>query len=178
MLDETASGAFRSGHGLWRTDSLPVTPDAVLWYAGGQQGHVYVSERYFIAKPLQLISTWDGDEVSGIRNMWTLRALRQGDTDSTVNRLQGVLDRVWSALELDGRLGRHGEGAYMTVDAPLGKLDLLVSALQMSGIEVGVGFGDRIVLAPPMMGWSEEDWSRLESGLKSALSQLVPHATA
>jgi len=39
-----------------------IEPDIGLCFLGGQAGIVFTNEKYFIAKPLMMISTWDGDE--------------------------------------------------------------------------------------------------------------------
>jgi hypothetical protein len=55
MLVETASGCYRSGDGAWGVDTLyPLksSPDLVLWYPGGQIGHIFVGDRYYVKTPL------------------------------------------------------------------------------------------------------------------------------
>ena len=65
---ETASGLGRNGDSLFMSDSLAVQPNMVWWYSGGQLGHVFVDDAHYVSKPLTLISTWDGDEISMRRN--------------------------------------------------------------------------------------------------------------
>lgn len=65
---ESASAFGRSGKTFFLSDSLPVKPNIVLWYAGSQLGHVFVDDNFYVEKPLTLISTWDGDEISMRRN--------------------------------------------------------------------------------------------------------------
>lgn len=69
---ETASGFGRSGETLWLSDSLATKPNMVWTYMGGQLGHVLVDDKYFVEKPLTLISTWDGDELSISRSYHNL----------------------------------------------------------------------------------------------------------
>lgn len=45
---------------LSKDDEL--TPDMTMVFLGGQMGLCFVSETYYISKPLMMISTWDGDE--------------------------------------------------------------------------------------------------------------------
>jgi acyl-CoA reductase-like NAD-dependent aldehyde dehydrogenase/4-aminobutyrate aminotransferase-like enzyme len=61
---ENTSSFYRSGQSLFLSDHLSVKADMCLWYTGGQLGHVFTNDRYFVKKPLTLISTWDGDELS------------------------------------------------------------------------------------------------------------------
>ena len=44
-----------------------ITPDIFGWWTGAQAGLLHVSARWFEAKPLTFVSTWDGDELSLIR---------------------------------------------------------------------------------------------------------------
>ena len=44
----------------------------VWWYTGGQLGHVFTDDKYYVSKPLTLISTWDGDELSIARSYHNL----------------------------------------------------------------------------------------------------------
>ncbi len=67
VLNETASWLYRGSDRLFFCQAAEVTPDALLFYAGGQVSHVLVNDRYFLEKPLMLISTWDGDELSCLR---------------------------------------------------------------------------------------------------------------
>ncbi|HXW53873.1 MAG TPA: aldehyde dehydrogenase family protein, partial [Myxococcota bacterium] len=64
---ENASSLGRSGVSCFLSDSLSVKANMVLWYTGGQLGQVFVDDEYFVEKPLTLISTWDGDEISMTR---------------------------------------------------------------------------------------------------------------
>ncbi len=76
VLENTTAG-FRSGRGMWRADTLPVAADIAMWFPGGQLALSFVSDAYYVAKPLTLISTWDGDEVSFARLSLELRVARQ-----------------------------------------------------------------------------------------------------
>lgn len=78
--NEAASWAYRGAPSLFYTSTAGVTPDALVFYGGGQLGHTLVNDRYFIKQPLQMISTWDGDELSALR-------LRE-----QVREIEGALD--------------------------------------------------------------------------------------
>lgn len=64
---DNASSLMRAGQGLFLSEHIDIKPNAMLWYSGGQLGHVFIDDNYFVEKPLTLISTWDGDEISMIR---------------------------------------------------------------------------------------------------------------
>ena len=105
-VSETATGGFRNGHGTcFYVDSTDLQPDQVLWYTGGQLGVVFCAETTWVEKPLQLISTWDGDELCMIRAAHHLRwGLRHRDQIAHVVAagLLQVVDDVlgFDALEL------------------------------------------------------------------------------
>ncbi|HEY8375661.1 MAG TPA: aminotransferase class III-fold pyridoxal phosphate-dependent enzyme, partial [Nannocystis sp.] len=112
VLVETASGCYRSGAGPWGLGALPpdVLPDMVLWYPGSQIGHIFVNDRYFIKKPLVLISTWDGDELSAIRAHEHLRAARRLDLREPIAALDALLQSGVLPACPGARLG--GLGLY------------------------------------------------------------------
>lgn len=67
VFNESASWGWRGGPSLFYASAVGVQPDGIVAYGGGQLGHTLMSERYFIPKPLAMISTWDGDELSALR---------------------------------------------------------------------------------------------------------------
>jgi len=58
----------------YKQNSQAVKPDLFLWWTGGQLGHIFVNDKYYVEKPLTLISTWDGDEISMVRNYERIKA--------------------------------------------------------------------------------------------------------
>ncbi|MCA9545655.1 MAG: hypothetical protein KC613_14720, partial [Myxococcales bacterium] len=65
VLSENTTGMYRNAQRrFWWVDSVAGSADMVLWWAGGQIGHVFASDDAFVDKPLSFISTWDGDELS------------------------------------------------------------------------------------------------------------------
>ncbi len=69
---ENSSAFGRSGQSLFLSESLKIKPNMLWWYTGGQLGHVFVDDHYFVDKPLTLISTWDGDDISIARSYHNL----------------------------------------------------------------------------------------------------------
>lgn len=151
VLVETASGGYRGGHGPWGVDTLPegVVPDMVLWYPGSQVGHIFVGDRYYIKKPLVLISTWDGDELSAIRAHQHLRAARRLRLGEAIDALDELLrDDVQGAFP-DVRLG--GLGLYRTITFPEPALaEAVDQACLHRGLYLGNGLPDTLVFAPPL----------------------------
>ena len=165
VMDETTSGMGRTGRSLWRSSSLPIQADVVLFYGGGQLGHVFVTDRYFLAKPLQLISTWDGDEVSTLRLAWLLRALRKGDHQETAQMFE---QSVREALESKG-IQVNGEGFYLAFEVPNGGGEQIRSALRSRGIHVGKSARGHLICAPALTTLHSEKIDQVTTALRAVL---------
>lgn len=64
-FNESAAQAYRAHPDHYFLACHPeLDVDAGMCYLGGQAGIVYCKEELFIAAPLMMISTWDGDELS------------------------------------------------------------------------------------------------------------------
>ncbi len=172
VVNESASGMHRSGTGLWWTDSLPVDPDVVLSYAGGQLGHVFVSDRYYLGKPLQLISTWDGDEVSVMRNLAVLRSLSTEEVAEDIRGFSTSLRALWDRLNLQVHMPLHGQGSFCAFEPPAGQAEALREHMRLNGFELGIGFKGRLLLIPPLRGMDSTVLERMCGALEDALKQL------
>ncbi|MDC0718970.1 aminotransferase class III-fold pyridoxal phosphate-dependent enzyme [Nannocystis bainbridge] len=151
VLVEAASGCYRTGGAAWGVDTLPtdVVPDMVLWYPGGQIGHIFVGDRYFIKKPLVLISTWDGDELSAIRAHEHLRAARRLDLAESIAALDELLQHDVLPACPGARLG--GVGLYRTITFPsVAVAEAVDQACLHRGLYLGNGLPDTLVFAPPL----------------------------
>ncbi len=120
-VSETATGGFRNGHGTcFYVDSTDLQADQVLWYTGGQLGVVFCAETTWVEKPLQLISTWDGDELCMIRAAHHLRwGLRHRDQ---IAQRAALLSRMLSGIGGASSLGLCGHVAVEDVQAASAKL--------------------------------------------------------
>src|SRR5204862_1623644 len=78
-LVETATACYRSGRGAFGSTGLEVRPDLLLWWGGAQTGYLHVATAWRVGEPLTLVSTWDGDELSLVREHHQLRAARRTD---------------------------------------------------------------------------------------------------
>ncbi|MHB2016435.1 MAG: aminotransferase class III-fold pyridoxal phosphate-dependent enzyme [Candidatus Xenobia bacterium] len=94
VFNESASWAYRGSPHLYYSSGINLVPDAVVTYAGGQLGQTLVRERWFVSKPLAMISTWDGDELSALR-------LRE-----QIRRIESVRDEGF-LCGVDARIGGH-----------------------------------------------------------------------
>ncbi len=65
IYNETGSNAYRySNEHFFASNIEEILPTAGFSYLGGQAGICFIKQKYFIEKPLMMISTWDGDEAS------------------------------------------------------------------------------------------------------------------
>lgn len=104
---ETTTHTYRSGKGAFLSTAVGLVPDVLVWWGGGQTGYLHCASPWFIGTPLALVSTWDGDELSLIRQHHYLRAARHLDIATAVAALDQALSPVRSA----------GLGAYRVIDA-------------------------------------------------------------
>ncbi len=111
-LFETATASWRSGLGAFASSGLPIDPDILAWWGGGQTGFVHLKPEVFIDKPLMMVSTWDGDELSMIRLHHQLRAARLLDLKPGL----AAMARVDEAAA-DAGLTIRGMGLYRVIEA-------------------------------------------------------------
>ena len=122
---ETTTHTYRSGKGAFLSTAAGLVPDVLVWWGGGQTGYLHCATPWFVPGPLTLVSTWDGDELSLVRQHHQLRAARQLDVTGASAALDHALAKVVSA----------GLGAYRVIDAG-GKAAALADALAARGIAV------------------------------------------
>jgi succinylglutamate-semialdehyde dehydrogenase len=170
VVVETASALGRAGGHLFASDGLRAHPSMIWWYAGAQLGHIFCDDETYVAKPLTLISTWDGDEVSMLRTRHHLVAARGALGD-------GRADAFFDALV--GTVGDRGvvsgRGLYATVDVgDAAARDALLAGAQTEGLRLGRGLGGRVVVAPPIdldERARAEGLSRLDRALGDAAAE-------
>ncbi|MDX2086889.1 MAG: aldehyde dehydrogenase family protein [Kofleriaceae bacterium] len=122
---ETTTHTYRSGKGAFLSMAAGLTPDILAWWGGGQTGYLHTSAKWFIGTPLTLVSTWDGDELSLVRQHHQLRAARMLDIAGASAALDAALAGTKSA----------GLGAYRVVDAG-DRAAALADALDDRGLRV------------------------------------------
>jgi len=111
---ETTTHTYRSGLGAFASQAIGLVPDVLTWWGGGQTGYIHTTTRWFVPGPLTLVSTWDGDELSLVRQHHQLRAARHLDVAAGARAIEAALGDVPSS----------GLGAYRVVD---GNKELLES---------------------------------------------------
>ena len=154
---ESASSLGRSGKSMFLSDNLPIQPNMVWWYAGGQLGHVFVDEQYFVSKPLTLISTWDGDEISMRRTYRHLVEAKKHLERGVAKKFEGAFRHP--ALDAGSSTGPRiksgvtgtGLGLWRAFD--LGspeKAHAAQSKLKEAGLLLSKGFGGKLIACPPI----------------------------
>ncbi len=170
---ETASGGYRSTGGAWGVDALPAecVPDMVLWYPGGQLGHIFVNDRYYVGKPLTLISTWDGDEISIIRTHEHLRAARRLETmDAAATALRDLLQQVFACRFEGAQLG--GAGLYQTISFRDPETAATISQIcGRLGVFFGRGRPGTLIAAPPL----DIEAPAIATAIRSTIEPLIDH---
>jgi succinylglutamate-semialdehyde dehydrogenase len=152
---ETASALGRLGPNLWECDGAPLKPNIILWYAGAQLGHLFVDDEHWVSKPLTLISTWDGDEVSMVRAHHHLLEARHLLKDGRGAAFARAFDDSLRSFAspsfrtLPGK--RHGGGLWQVLD--LGdetKADALRKAAWRRGLRLRKGLPGHVIIAPSL----------------------------
>lgn len=145
VMNESASWAYRGSRELFYCQATGVLPDMLTMFGGGQVGHVLTNDKFYLDKPLMLISTWDGDELSCLRMREQIRMLRAyrddprlGKLDEMINdkgdthRGSGVLYGAYP--DLPGQMTLDGEGKLLC--CPLNRLeegwDQLIDSLELT----------------------------------------------
>ncbi len=159
---ETASACYRSGEGSFQSSRWSEVPDILAWWGGGHTGYIHTNARYRVAKPLAMVSTWDGDELSLVRDHHHLRAARRVDIKAASSALDG-------ALELASKAGIkvRGRGLYRVMEAGARAQDLH-QALLDKGVRLRLFPGNRLAVIPCLD-------SALESAhkLRQALGEIL-----
>nr|HEX4316584.1 aldehyde dehydrogenase family protein [Kofleriaceae bacterium] len=145
IVVETASSTYRSGRGAFAARSLGVAADVMTWWGGAQTGYLHVAPKWFVPGPLTLVSTWDGDELSLVRQHHQLRAARSVDVAAG----SAALDRALAQLP-DGATAA-GLGVYRVISCgAAARAAALYDRLADHGVAVRRYPGGRLGIAPPL----------------------------
>jgi hypothetical protein len=144
-----------------------VKAELLTWWTGGHAGFVHVAPSLFISKPLTMVSTWDGDELSLLQADHQLRAARALDLGPAIEALEAALAPAREAgLEL------RGAGLYRVLacgEKGEAWLAALHAALRERGVEARLFPGGHLAFAPAL-DRAEEDAKALGSALGEVLA--------
>jgi acyl-CoA reductase-like NAD-dependent aldehyde dehydrogenase/4-aminobutyrate aminotransferase-like enzyme/ribosomal protein S18 acetylase RimI-like enzyme len=148
---EVTTHTYRSGRGAFLSPAAGPTPDVLVWWGGGQTGVIHCAPRWFVPGPLTLVSTWDGDELSLVRQHHWLRAARHLDVAGGAAAISDALERALGRAVGGALAGARpaGLGAYHVIDAGAHAAELM-AALARGGIAARRYPGGRVALAPPL----------------------------
>lgn len=135
VFNETTSAFYRSGTSLFWSDALSVKPNMVWWFTGGQLGHVFVDDRYYVEKPLTLISTWDGDDISILRCYHHLLAAAELGSKGFPH-----FAKLFSMTKGTG-LWRRQKGL---------DTEHLIAKAHQEGVLLSKGYDDSLLICPPI----------------------------
>ncbi|MBA3817655.1 MAG: aldehyde dehydrogenase family protein [Deltaproteobacteria bacterium] len=136
---ETTTHTYRSGRGPFLSAAAGLVPDVLTWWGGGQTGYLHCAPTWFVGSPLTLVSTWDGDELSLVRQHHQLRAARHLDIAAG----SAALDQALSSVSASGI------GAYRVIDAG-DRAPAMLAALAEAGITVRQFPGNRLGIIPAL----------------------------
>jgi acetylornithine/succinyldiaminopimelate/putrescine aminotransferase len=139
VVVETATAGYRNAAGPFALTNIAFHPDIVAWWGGAQTGYLHVGTTHVVSKPLTMVSTWDGDELSLVRHHHQLRAIRSLDLAASSTALDAALDGYPS----------RGLGLYRVVDAGE-RADAVVAGLAERGIRSRAFAGGGIGVIPPL----------------------------
>lgn len=137
---ETTTSTYRSGRGAFLSPAAGLVPDVLAWWGGGQTGYLHCAPRWFVGSPLTLVSTWDGDELSLVRQHHQLRAARTLDVARAGEALGAALAPV----------GAVGLGAYWVI--PPAHAGDLATTLAARGVAVRRFPNGALGIIPPLDG--------------------------
>jgi acyl-CoA reductase-like NAD-dependent aldehyde dehydrogenase/4-aminobutyrate aminotransferase-like enzyme len=141
---ESTTATYRSGKGAFAYPATGVRPDVMTWWGGGQTGYVHCTARWFVGSPLTLVSTWDGDELSLVRQHHQLRAARRLDVAGASRALDDAL-----AIGAERGLASAGQGLYRVISAG-DRAASITDALRDRGVRVRRFPGGRLGVVPPL----------------------------
>lgn len=139
VMNESACWAYRGSREMFYCQATGVKPDLLTAFAGGQLGHVFCNDKYYIEKPLTMISTWDGDELSALRLREQVAMLREHRDDPRLFELDRMVGARGDTYRGSGLLFFDGEALDCEEDL----------------------HGDGHLFWPPLNRLSEE-WDRFE----------------
>jgi 4-aminobutyrate aminotransferase-like enzyme len=139
---ETASACYRSTQGSFASSAWAEMPDVLAWWGGAQTGYIHTNARYRVAKPLAMVSTWDGDELSLVREHHQLRAARTRDLSKAAAAWDLALQPA-----IDAGMRVRGRGLYRVIAAGA-RGDELHAALLAEGVDLQKFPGGHLAAIP------------------------------
>jgi acetylornithine/succinyldiaminopimelate/putrescine aminotransferase len=151
IFGESTSGFFRNGKNLFLSDSLSVKPNMIWFYSDAQFGNILVDDSYFVQKPLTLISTWDGDDVSIMRSYYKLiwvSKFKQTNPDNFMLKLKNKFQNY----------DIQGMGYWAGIKMPQNKIEQIIQASKEEGVLLSQGFDNRLMVCPSLdLGPAEQE---------------------
>jgi succinylglutamic semialdehyde dehydrogenase len=141
VLSEVHTAFGRSGNGFWWLNGVKGEADLVLWWAGGQIGHIFARSSVFVSQPLTLVSTWDGDELSATRLLYQLYASKGVDHAPQISRLDAILTKAFPNHQIGGL------GLFRTVHTD--RASEIVAQLKSKNVQIQ-SQDHQLIFAPPV----------------------------
>lgn len=167
IFAESASAFGRNGKNFFRSECSAIKPNLLLWYTGAQLGHVFADDKYYVDKPLTLISTWDGDEISMRRNYHhILMAMRQISSSQTTYFSQML-------QSLQNKIPLRGDGFWQVMSLRDEKTrNHIYDRCYEQGLLLRKGLPNTAVICPPI-NISKEAIDKGVEILSKVISEVV-----
>ena len=111
IFNETASSGYAYTSTYFASSSF--TPSACFSYFGGQWSFCALREKYFLSKPLMMISTWDGDEFSAKQAYYHLQNLKKEDNlEEIIRKFEDKLKEFLSPYPIKDLSLSRGHGQF------------------------------------------------------------------
>jgi hypothetical protein len=116
----------------------------MAWWGGAQTGYLHVAPQWRVDTPLTLVSTWDGDELSLVREHHQLRHARGLDMAPAMAAAEDSMEALGQrGLEASGR------GLYWVIHAGQHSV-ALCRAARAQGLSLRTLPGGRVAFVPPL----------------------------
>jgi 4-aminobutyrate aminotransferase-like enzyme len=117
VYNETSSSFYRYGDSFYASGDPSITPDAMMNYYGGQAGFIGLNSHYFMETPLMLISTWDGDEFSFLRQEQALTFFEKNKKNNfkLIAEFEQTLRRILKPYKIHSLEINRGAGSFKGV---------------------------------------------------------------
>ena len=145
---ENASGFYRNQKSLFLTSSLNIQPNMIWFYNEAQFGSILVDDKYFVSKPLTLISTWDGDDISMLRSYYKLL---YASNLNCKNDFCSMLKQKLPSYKIDG------VGKWTSIQLSSEQTQKVIKHAYEHKILLAKGFDSRLMICPPLDLTLEQD---------------------
>lgn len=115
LYNETGSSQFAySSKHFYASNDEEISPDGGFVFLGGQAGLVFMCREIFVEKPLMMISTWDGDQLSFSLYQRAKQLILENDKEykKDVKEFETKLKKELSQYKVTDLKLKNGRGSF------------------------------------------------------------------